>query len=377
MIYLDNAATTYPKPEPVYAALDKANRELAVNAGRGSYRAAREAADIITETKEKLLKLFNAFGYAQIAFTPSITHAMNQIIHGAGLKEGDVIYMSPYEHNAVARTVAGAEERYGIKYKLLPVKDDLEIDIEKLEYVFSQEKPAMVICTAVSNVTGYVLPVKEIFTTAKAQGSMTVLDAAQAAGLLKIDQRNLCADIVAFAGHKTLYGPFGIAGFSIVNKVKLEHVLTGGTGSDSLKLNMPETTPARYEASSQNIVAVCGLREALRYLSEHDHYKKIKSLTEYLINRLKSIDGIRLMGMIPGCNPLGIVSFVCENYSASEIGEILDLEYDIAVRTGYHCAPFIHQFLKDEPYGGTVRIGLGMFNTEADIEKIAEALESL
>ena len=140
---------------------------------------------------------------------------------------------------------------------------------------------------------------------------------------------------------------------------------------------MPETTPARYEASSQNIVAVCGLREALRYLSEHDHYKKIKSLTEYLINRLKSIDGIRLMGMIPGCNPLGIVSFVCENYSASEIGEILDLEYDIAVRTGYHCAPFIHQFLKDEPYGGTVRIGLGMFNTEADIEKIAEALESL
>ena len=377
MIYLDNAATTFPKPERVYTALETANRELSFNAGRGSYQAARAASAIIDDTKNRLLSLFHATGYADIVFTPSVTHALNQVLNGLDLTGNSVIYVSPYEHNAVARTVYQLSVNSGASVKMLPLTKDLQIDLEKAKYQFSINSPSVVILNALSNVTGYILPVAEIFLMAKEYGAITVLDAAQAAGLIDLDMPALNADVLCFAGHKTLMGPFGIGGFLIKHGITLKKVLTGGTGSASLTLDMPEEAPGRYEASSTNVVAIAGLNASLKGLDINEHRKTLRELTEYLLEALNGIPSVNLMGTFDTDKTLGIISFVVEGYQSDEVGIILDDEYDIAVRTGYHCAPYIHDYLGDKPYHGTIRIGIGQFNTKEDIDALISAIKSL
>lgn len=377
MIYLDNAATTFPKPERVYTALETANRELSFNAGRGSYKAARAASAIIDDTKNRLLSLFHATGYADIVFTPSVTHALNQVLNGLDLTGNSVIYVSPYEHNAVARTVYQLSVNSGASVKMLPLTKDLQIDLEKAKYQFSINSPSVVILNALSNVTGYILPVAEIFLMAREYGAITVLDAAQAAGLIDLDMPALNADVLCFAGHKTLMGPFGIGGFLIKHGITLKKVLTGGTGSSSLTLDMPEEAPGRYEASSTNVVAIAGLNASLKGLDINEHRKTLRELTEYLLEALNGIPSVNLMGTFDTGKTLGIVSFVVEGYQSDEVGIILDDEYDIAVRTGYHCAPYIHDYLGDKPYHGTIRIGIGQFNTKEDIDALISAIKSL
>ena len=202
------------------------------------------------------------------------------------------------------------------------------------------KKPDVIILTAISNVTGYILPFKEIFEIAKEEGAITILDAAQAAGLIDIDMRMVAADVVAFAGHKSLYGPLGIAGFFLRNGIDIGVVLAGGTGSNSLILEMPESVPAKYEASSSNIVAIGGLSAALSSLNRESHEEKLRELTKYALEELEKLPHVEIKGTTE--NMLGIVSFIVSGYKSSEVGEILDSEFDIAVRTGYHCAPYIH-----------------------------------
>ena len=375
MIYLDNAATTFPKPEAVYTAMEYANRTLAFNAGRGSYTAANQAAELIEETRQTLLQLFHGEGMADIVFTPSVTHALNQVLHGLEVTEQTVIYISPYEHNAVARTVYALSERYGAQIELLPLTQDLQMDLDQAVYLFEIKPPSIVVVNVLSNVTGYVLPVQALFSMAKMHGALTIADAAQAAGLIPLDMETLNADILCFAGHKTLYGPFGVGGFAMKRGVMLQKVFTGGTGSNSLKLDMPESIPARFEASSPNIVAICGLLASLKELDIKEHYERVRALTVYLLEQIKDVSRIQVLGETQ--QALGIVSFVVEGYQSDEVGVILNDEYDIAVRTGYHCCPYIHDFLKDKDYNGTVRVGLGMFNTKEEIARLIEALESL
>lgn len=377
MIYLDNAATTFPKPERVYTALEAANRNLSFNAGRGSYKAARDASVVIDDTKKHLLSLLHATGYADVVFTPSVTHALNQVLNGLDLTRDSVIYVSPYEHNAVARTVYQLSVNSGASVKILPLTEDLQIDLEKAKYQFSINAPSVVIMNALSNVTGYILPAAEIFLMAKEYGAITVLDAAQAAGLIDLDMPALNADVLCFAGHKTLMGPFGIGGFLIKHGITLKKVLTGGTGSASLTLDMPEEAPGRYEASSTNVVAIAGLNASLKGLDINEHRKTLRELTEYLLEALNGIPSVNLMGTFDTDKTLGIVSFVVEGYQSDEVGTILDDEYDIAVRTGYHCAPYIHDYLGDKPYHGTIRIGVGQFNTKEDIDALISAIKSL
>lgn len=378
MIYLDNAATTFPKPERVYENMDRVNRNLSVNAGRGSYKAAKEAARIISETKETLAELFNCKGIAEIVFTPSVTHAMNQVLRGITLTPESNIYLSPYEHNAVARTVEALRKETGCNVFLLPTEpESLRIDIKKTAYLFQEKKPDLVVVNMVSNVTGYILPAAEIFNLAKSHNAITVADAAQAAGLLPIDLGKLAADILCFAGHKTLYGPFGIAGFAIRGGVSLKQTFTGGTGSDSLNLSMPEYGAERYEASSPNVTAAAGLLAALQDINQKAHEQKIRELTAYAYERLNELQGVTVLGYISKEETIGIISFVVEGYGSEEVGAILDEEYDIAVRTGYHCAPYIHDLLQDKEYAGTIRIGIGMDTSKEDIDVLVAALESL
>lgn len=375
MVYLDNAATTFPKPESVYCAMDKANRELAVNAGRGSYKLAREASGVIAETKSLLRKLVKAENNVGVVFTPSITIALNEIIGGMDWNQNDVVYASTYEHNAVARTLHHVSELYGVKIKLIPLKDkSLEVDIEKFKYELSKEKPKAVFCTHVSNVTGYILPVSEIFTEAKKYGACTVLDSAQSLGLVDIDVRTMPVDIIAFAGHKTLYGPFGIGGFVNVSSVKLNTYIVGGTGSDSLNLDMPSGIEVRYESSSTNIVSVHGLNAALKEIDAIEAFNREKELTDYLVKALEPIEGITVYLPAQREKHIAIVSFVVEGYLSEEIGEILDADFDIAVRTGYHCAPWIHDYIKDKESLGTVRVGVGRYTEKSSIDELIAAL---
>lgn len=378
MIYLDNAATTFPKAEEVYRAMDLANRDMAVNAGRGSYQLAREANKLIDNTKELLLRLVNASNQAKVIFTPSVTIALNEILNGIRFEKKDVIYISPYEHNAVARTLRLIEKKKNIKIIEMPLNPDtLEIDIEKLKYLFSKDRPTCVCSTHVSNVTGYILPVREIFQLAKEYDAITVMDSAQSMGCIEIDSSSYNADFIAFAGHKTLYGPFGIAGFIDVNQIDLDEYIVGGTGSDSLNLDMPKQSPSKYESASSNIVAIAGLKAALDELQTEKRSDLEKKLTEYALHKLKNIKGIQLYVPENLEFHTSIISFNIDGYKAEDIGMILDEDFNIAVRTGYHCAALIHKYLKDEEFLGTVRIGIGRFNTVADIDCLFNSLNEI
>lgn len=377
MVYLDNAATTFPKPECVYAAMDKMNREGAVNAGRGAYKLAQEASRLIVNTKQLIRQLVHLDVSAAVVFSPSVTIAMNQIVNGLELRDKAVIYVSPYEHNAVARTVYELAKRKNLLVKELPLTDSYEIDLEKMKYEFSKDKPEVIFCTHISNVTGYILPVNEIFSEAKKHGSINILDSAQSMGLVEIRADLMDVDLIAFAGHKTLYGPFGIGGFINVSGVPLNVVISGGTGSDSLNLNMPLGNESKYESSSTNIVAVAGLNAALMCLNQPNLYLQEKELTRYFVERLSRIRNVKMYLPDNMDNHIGIVSLTVEGINSEDIGTILNEDYDIAVRTGYHCAPYIHKYLKDEGVLGTVRVGIGQFTKEEEIDSFVEALEEI
>lgn len=377
MIYLDNAATTFPKPEFVYKAIDTANREFAVNAGRGSYKVAKHAANTILSVKDKLRNLVNADASVPVVLSPSVTVALNQIIFGYDWKAGSVIYVSPYEHNAVARTINYLAKGLNIKVRELPMNEDLTVDLDRMQYMFGVEHPDAVICTHISNVTGYILPIEEIFDAAKKYNCLTVVDASQSLGLLEVNSKTLNADIIAFTGHKTLYGPLGIGGFLNISNVEIGEYIVGGNGSDSLNLNLPKDMEAKLEVASPNIVSIAGLNAALDVLDRAGNMQKEIELTKYLREKLIGIP--RIVSYLPKHEKehIGVVSFNMKGYKASDIGMILDDDFDIAVRTGYHCAPYIHKYLDNSQFLGTVRVGLGCFNTVSDIDSFIEALEDI
>lgn len=377
MVYLDNAATTFPKPESVYVAMDKINREGSVNAGRGSYKLAQNASELIVDTKMKIRQLVHLDISAAVIFSPSITIAMNQIISGLHLRENAVVYVSPYEHNAVARSLFKLSKEIALVIKELPLDDNLEIDVEKMKYEFSKDKPDAVFCTHVSNVTGYILPIKEIFAEAKKHGSINVLDSAQSMGLIELRADLIDVDLIGFAGHKTLYGPFGIGGFINVSGVDLDTFIAGGTGSDSLNLEMPSGKESKFESASTNIIAVAGLNAALVNLNQKEHLAYEQELTSYLIEKLSLIKGIKLYLPSSTEKHVGIVSFTLDDMNSEDVGIILDEDFNIAVRTGYHCAPYIHKYLRDERFLGTIRVGLSQFTTKSDIDQLIDALEEI
>lgn len=358
--------------------MDSANRNLAFNAGRGGYAVARSAMLLIDETKELLLKLVKAPIGSSVVFTPSITVALNEIIQGVEIHEGDNIYVSPYEHNAVARVCELiAESKHANIIQMPLIKDTLEIDIELLKYQFSNKHPKLVCATHVSNVTGYILPVNEIFIEARKYSAINVLDTAQSLGLIDVDASGFGADFIAFAGHKTLYGPLGIGGFIVVgNAPKLNVVLAGGTGSDSLNLSMPSMVPGRYETASMNIIAVSGLCAALKSLDREKNFLLETTLTKETVKLLTNVPGVVLYCPNPDKH-IAVISFNVEGYSSEDVGTLLDQDYDIAVRTGYHCAPYIHEHLQDSSFVGTVRVGIGQYTQKEEINKLCDALKDI
>ncbi len=377
-IYLDNAATTYPKPEIVYERMDECNRYLAVNAGRGSYELAKEALELMERTRDKLLKLAGAKDVAEVVFAASATVACNEIIGGLNFTEYDVVYVSPYEHNAVARTIFHHQKRVGFTVEELPLCEDGTIDMELTAYQFSVKKPSYVFVTHMSNVTGYILPVDKILNMAKECGAVTVVDGSQALGLVPVELKKLEADYYVFAGHKNLYGPFGIGGFFIRHGNQLRSYIAGGTGSDSLNLDMPAGI-AGLEAGSPNIVAVAGLEAALQVYEEQGcetFLEQEKQLTRFLCEELSGIEEV-VTYLPPDESHVGIVACNIKGYQSADVGELLDEDYHIALRTGYHCAPYVHKHLKNEGYGGVMRISIGRYTTADDIERLVKAVREI
>ena len=218
----------------------------------------------------------------------------------------------------------------------------------------------------------------EIFRESKRYGSVNVLDMAQSLGLIEYDVRkNKGADIIAFAGHKSLYGPFGVGGFINAAHIPLNDFIVGGTGSDSLNLEMPKGNEARYESASSNVVAIAGLKAALDVLDVKKIYEHEKMLTEYLLEKLLTMPHIKVFSPNDKDRHVGIISFVVDGYKSDDVGMILDEDYDIAVRTGYHCAPHIHSHLKDEKFLGTVRVGLSQFTSKEELDRLIDALKEL
>ncbi|HEY5588158.1 MAG TPA: aminotransferase class V-fold PLP-dependent enzyme [Candidatus Paceibacterota bacterium] len=380
-IYFDNAATTFPKPNKVYEDMDIFYRNFGVNAGRSSYKLARVASNLIKETREKLAAMINYDCTEKVVFAPSATIALNQIIGGLNWRETSTVYVSPFEHNAIMRPLNHIKEKFNINIEIIPFDPiTFTLDIAALNLKFSRSFPDVIFMSHVSNATGFILPVEEIIQASRIYNSVIVLDCSQSVGLLPIDVKKIKADYFVFAGHKTLYGPFGIGGFIDNSKVKLKEVIMGGTGSDSLNLKMPDVYPSRYEASSPNILAIAGLHSALDWIIDigiNNIREKESFLTNYLIEKLKYIDGIKIYLPENLNNHVGIVSFNLDNYNPNELGQIFDRDFNIAVRTGYHCAPLIHDFINTENKGGTVRISLGYFNTKNDIDYFIDKLKEL
>lgn len=375
MAYFDNAATTYPKPATVYDFMDKFYREAGANAGRGNYGIAQGAGRLIAETRDLIKDLLHCPA-KQVIFTPTATVALNMILQGLikfGVKR---IYISPFEHNAVTRTLHAFENDGVIQVSELAVSTDLHYDLERIKYQFDNNRPDLVIVSHASNVIGLVAPIDDIFALAKEYRSFTVADMSQSAGLVDCNIGLSTFDFAVFAGHKTLYGPTGISGFVMNPEIKLPTVLYGGTGTESANQDMPDSSPERFEMGTLNISGIAGLNAALRWNKEVgivEIARKEAENRDKLISILQKYDWLKLVGVVPGNRYVGIVSCLMSGISSDSAGTIFN-EQGIAVRTGLQCAPLAHKFLNTFP-AGTIRFSVSYFTSDEDFAELMEALE--
>lgn len=375
MAYFDNAATTYPKPEAVYDFMNRFYRASGANAGRGNYEMAQGASELIAETRNLVKELLHCPS-KQVIFTSTATIALNIIIQGlikTGIKR---VYISPFEHNAVTRTLHSFEKEGRIQVYELSLSNDLRYDLKRIRYQFDSNKPDIVIVSHASNVIGLVAPVEDIFSLAKEYGSITVADMSQTAGLVDCNVGLSTFDFAVFAGHKTLYGPTGISGFVMNTEIELPPVLFGGTGTESANQEMPKNMPERYEMGTLNISGLAGLNAALKWNKQigiDAIAKKEEDNRERLISIIQRYGWMKIIGNISGNRYVGIVSCLMSGIS-SDSAETVFSEQGIAVRTGLQCAPLAHKFLNTFP-AGTIRFSVSYFTSDKDFEELEAALD--
>lgn len=372
-VYFDNAATTFPKPDEVYSFMDQFYRECGVNVGRGQHMLSSKANNLTEETRSLLLDMFHC-NNKKIVFTSTATEAINLLLSGLRIPLNANVYISPFEHNAVTRTLHHLQQSIHFDIKVLNVnRETLDYGMEEIEHQFKESKPFCVIVSHASNVCGAIAPIDKIFSAAKKYNAITIADMCQTAGLVDIDLSSDNYDYAVFEGHKTLYGPMGIGGFVTKPIIDLQPLIFGGTGTESANQDMPEDIPDRYEAGSHNIQAIAGLNAALKW-SANTTIDKIHHREQ--ANRKKLLDILTQYENIRVINPqngVGVISCVFDKYSSDNIGHVLS-ENGIAVRTGLHCAPMAHKFLGTFP-SGTVRFSVGYFNSNDDFIMLKKALD--
>lgn len=378
-IYLDNAATTFPKPEVVIEAVADCMRNGAINAGRGAYPLARKADRLIEDTRYAVASQLN-YKEGRVLLTASATLALNQVLLGISWSHGDVIYSTPFEHNSVSRVLQHLKDTSNVKLLTLPINaKTLEYDLDAIKQMFEKMPPKALVMTHVSNVSGLITPVSIIAEMAKKYEAIVVIDGAQAGPLLPLPRVQELVDFYIFSGHKTFYGPFGIAGFVTNGNVPLTPMIFGGTGSHSELLAMPEELPFKHEVGSSNIVAIAGLYAACGWLQEtgiENIREHERTLLKRTVEGLSESQDVKMYVSEDFEKHLGTLSFTIEGYTAQEVGMILSQEFGISTRTGLHCAPLAHKFLGTLPHG-TIRVGFGYFNTEVDAKCLIDAVRKI
>lgn len=379
MIYLDNAATSWPKPPEVLKAMVDVLQHAGGNPGRSGHRLSIEAARIIYDAREDIARFFNIRDPLRVIFTSNATHAINIVLQGL-LKPGDRVVTSSIEHNAVMRSLRHLEKR-GLSLHTVPCAPDGSLDINSIATAIDLGTRLVVLVHA-SNVVGTMLPICEVARLAHRAGALLLVDAAQTAGAVPIDLKAGGIDFLTFTGHKGLQGPPGIGGLVIGDHVdisQIEPLMRGGTGGQSELELQPESLPDRFESGTPNIVGVAGLHAGIRWLMDrgvHTIREHEMELTRTIINGLSSIPNIKLYGTGDLEQRTAIVSFTATSKQVSEIGLRLDDDYGILVRVGLHCAPAAHRTIGTFPTG-TVRLAPGVFTTMDDVNRTIWAIEQV
>ena len=373
-IYFDHAATSFPKPESVYQAIEHTLRHVGGSPGRGSHKRALDASRLVFNTREKLAQILNIPDSSHIIFTLNATEALNLALKGL-LKDGDHVITSSLEHNSVLRPLRALEQKRGVSKTIIPCTPEGFIDMEVLGKSLQRNTRLMVL-THASNVIGTIMPVEEISHLVHERGVLLVLDAAQTVGTMPIDVGELGVDLLAASGHKGLLGPQGTGFLYIKEGLTLEPLFEGGTGSYSDYEEQPPELPDRFESGTHNTPGIAGLGAGVEYLLKEGLgkvWQHKKMLTALALEALKEVPGIQLYGPKEPEQQISVISFNLAGHDPTSIGRSLDEEFDIQTRPGLHCAPLAHRAIGSFPLG-TVRISFGYFNTPAEIEYFISAL---
>jgi len=352
-------------------------KDIGASSGRGAYRKALEADRMIYETRRKIANLFGVKDVSRIIFTANATDSLNLALKGF-LKPGSHVVTTSMEHNAVWRPLKRLQCEQGVEITLVQCNSDGALNIQNLADVI-KPKTKLVVLLHASNVVGTIMPIKEIGQITRERKIPLLVDAAQTAGVYPIDVEELNIDMLVFTGHKGLLGPQGTGGLYIREGIKLEPLKEGGTGGESILETQPANLPDRYEAGTLNTPGLVGLGAGVSYILS-EGVEKIRAkeiaLTQCLIQKLSEIPEIEIYGPKNAEKQVGVVSINVADYAPEEIGYTLDETYGIMVRTGLHCAPCAHRTIGTIERG-TLRIGLGYFNTEEEIDCFAQSIKSI
>lgn len=376
-IYLDNAATSYPKPNQVAKSIYEFMINNGTSSGRGSYKMAMKSDFLVYETRKLIGELFNFKNPKNVIFTSNITESINLALRGI-LKEHDHVVTSSLEHNAVWRCLKTLEKERNIE--ITKVRADEygytnPIDVRKS----IKENTKLIVFTHASNVLGTIQPIKEIGEIAKKNNILFLVDTAQTAGVLDINIKENNIDLLAFTGHKSLFGPMGTGGLIVNCDYDINPLKVGGTGGDSKYEYQPNYYPNKLESGTLNVSGIVGLREAIKFINNETIekiHKKEKELTSYALKRLKEVKNIKIYGPQNENDIVGVISFNIGNINAEKVVYNLDIKHNIMLRAGLHCSPNAHELIGTKDVG-TVRIGIGYFNEFDDIDKLVFALNDI
>lgn len=379
MIYLDHAATSWPKPPEVLRAMYHFLETAGGNPGRSGHRLSIEAGRIVYDTREVIAQLFHAPDPLRVLFAPNATFALNQALYGL-LAPGDRVITTSIEHNSVMRPLRDLEQR-GVQLTVVPCAPDGSLELEPLAKAL-QGGTRLLVLNHASNVTGTITPVAQAAALAHQAGALVLLDAAQTAGVLPIDLPALGIDLLAFTGHKALYGPPGTGGLVLAggfDPAWLNPLVRGGTGSRSEYEEQPTMLPDKFESGTPNGVGIAGLGAGVRWVLAQsiDAIRAHEmSLTGQLLAGLAELSQVRIYGPRSAIKQTATVSFTINGRHVSDIGLRLDEEYDILCRVGLHCSPATHRTIGTFPEG-TVRLALGWSNSAAEVDAVLRAIGKL
>ena len=376
LIYLDSGATTFPKPEEVYVAMDKFFRCCGVNPGRSGYDLCMVAGSMVEDTRKFLTEFFNGgTDPNRLIFGYNATDALNLAIFGL-LKKGDHAITSNIEHNSVIRPLYHLYKYGGVEVDYVPFDGQGFVDPDEFGRRFKKNTKLVAVNHA-SNVIGTVQPIGEIGKLCRERGITFLVDTAQSAGKIPVDMQEMNIDVLAFTGHKSLMGPMGIGGLYVCEGIEIRHTRAGGTGVRSAVRTHLFEYPYRLEYGTPNLPGIAGLNAGVKWVLKEGmstiHSRETK-LLRMLRDGLREIEGVTLYCQDSLENHIGILSFNVEGLEAMDTGTMLDVDYSITCRTGLHCAPRVHEQLGTDKIHGSVRFGLGPFNTADDIEAAIRAV---